>query len=211
MVPPLSPEEAADLHLASLRAVCEQLRTVIELERVLVATPDDHASKLAALIGKNFGEVWPQGDGSLGRRMCVAMERAFRAGTEAVLLLGADSPTVPKGYFKDAVSALDEHDAVIGASHDGGYYLLGMRRPMPFLFEGIEWGSPRVAEQTRERASEAFIDLTDLPEWYDLDRFEDLRRAQDDLSRMELSQTPSAAALKRQIDRYVERYCEWKN
>lgn len=211
MVPPLSPEEAADLHLASLRAVCEQLRTVEELEPVLVATPDDQASELAALIGETSGEAWPQGNGGLGRRLSVAMERAFRGEAEAVLLLGADSPTVPNRYLEDAVSALDEHDAVMGASHDGGYYLLGLRRPMPALFEGIEWGSTRVAEQTRKRASEASIDLADLPEWYDLDRFEDLRQAQNDLSRMDLSRSPSAAALKRLIDRYVERYCEWKN
>lgn len=206
MTPPLTPEEAAELHLASLRAVCENLPTNTGLEPVLVATPDECGDQMVDLLAGNVSEVWPQGDGDLGDRLSRAADRAFEAGADSVLLLGADSPTLPPEYICEAVSALATDDAVLGSTHDGGYYLLGLRRRIPTIFERINWGTSEAADQTRERATEAGVELAELRIWYDLDRFGDLRRAHEDLSASSGAVTPAAQGLKKVIAKFLERY-----
>ncbi len=216
MTPPLTPQEAAELHLASLRAVCESLQACGDLTSVLVVTPDDRAEMLNKKVSgrisgcpKNYPDTfstWVQGGGSLGERLCRATDRAFVAGADAVLMIGADSPTLPAKLVMDAVTALTSHEAVLGPTHDGGYYLLGLRGPIPLLFDRIDWGTDRVAEQTRQRALEVGVDLAEVQSWYDLDRFDDLRTALGDLSAAEEPLRPAAASLKRLMNGLIERY-----
>lgn len=214
MTPPLTPQEAAELHLASLRAVCENLQGLRELNSVLVATPDDRTDSLQKKVSGRINgcpanhpdTFFPQGGGNLGERLCRATDRAFAGGADAVMMIGADSPTLPPRYIADAASSLTSHDAVLGPTRDGGYYLLGLRRPTPLLFDRIDWGTQLVAEQTRQRALEARIDLAEVPIWYDLDRFDDLRAALDDLSALDEPLGPAAASLKHLINRLMERY-----
>ncbi len=67
-------------------------------------------------------------------------------------------------------------DAVFIPAEDGGYVLVGLRRPQPRLFEGIDWGSERVMAQTRERLSELGLRWVELPTLWDVDRPGDLLR-----------------------------------
>lgn len=206
MVPPLTPTEAAELHTASLLAVCERAGGIETLDVRLVVTPDERVSDLGKLV--NECGCWPQGSGDLGRRLARATGRAFCAGADGVLLLGADSPTLPVSFLTTAATNLSRHQAVLGPSEDGGYYLLGLRQPLPVLLERIDWGSEKVADQTRRRAAVAGIDLWELPVWYDLDRFDDLKRAVGDLAdpARRPSQGPASAALRRCIEALVESY-----
>lgn len=239
MSPPLTAGEATALHEASLLAVCERVERVENLDTKLVVTPDERVADLAKLVAQcrmtgNSGappvrhstidirhfhsDCWPQGEGDLGRRLFRGTKRAFDAGTEGVLLLGTDSPTMPADFLTRAVAALSRHDAVLGPCDDGGYYLLGLRRHLPVLFERIDWGGACVADQTRQRATEAGIDLFELPTWYDLDRFSDLKRAaQEELSNgvsshgnptFDNRHSGFDIALRRLIDRLVETYTE---
>lgn len=205
MVPPLTPTEAADLHEASLCTVCERVATLAGVEVKLVVTPDGRLDAVRKMTPPLAGDFWPQGDGDLGDRLARAVRRAFDGGTDGVLLLGADSPTVPIEFFNRATASLVDHDAVLGASEDGGYYLLALSRPVPSLFQGVAWGGPNVAEETRARAESARLRWIELPIWYDLDRFEDLKRARRDLG--PASTTGSAGvALRQLIGRLVKRY-----
>lgn len=213
MTPPLTSQEAAELHLASLRTVCENwqsqlagLQACRDLTSVLLVTPDERVDDLAAMLAGSVAESWAQGDGSLGERLCRATDRAFAAGADAVLMIGADSPTLPAKLMMDALTALASHDAVLGPTRDGGYYLLGLRRPIPLLFDRIDWGTDRVAEQTRQRALEVGVDLAEVRSWYDLDRFDDLRPALGDLSASDEPLRPAAASLKRLMNGLIERY-----
>lgn len=131
-----------------------------------------------------------------------AADRAFADGASAVLLFGADSPTIPIACINEAICSLEQHPAVMGPCDDGGYYLLGLAGPQAALLDGIDWGSDRVAEQTRAQARYAGIDLYELPAWHDIDRWDDLARAtkalgdDDDLG-------PRRQALKQVIDRLL--------
>lgn len=208
MSPPLSGEEAAALHEACLRVVCENLASADSLETKLVVTPDDRAIDLARRVGLHDGDAWPQGAGDLGDRLSRAVVRAFDSDARSVLLLGADSPTLPISRLREALAALTDHQAVFGPCEDGGYYLLGLSAPAPALLTGIDWGSDCVADQTRRRADEAGIDLHQLSTWYDLDRFEDLARARRDLTDADLSARPMARALRERVTRLVSQYPE---
>ena len=56
---------------------------------------------------------------------------------------------------------------------DGGYYLLGMRKPSPELFENMEWSTEDVAKITLERMAESGASCYLLPALPDIDVEED--------------------------------------
>lgn len=206
MVPPLTSEEAAQLHQAALLAVCERVTRWGGATLELAVTPDERSSDLARITGTSPRRCFPQGDGTLGDRLTRAVDRAFSGGAESVLLLGADSPTLPPLVLDQAIATLTQHDAVLGPCDDGGYYLLGLRRAYPTLFRDINWGSSTVARQTRRRAADEGIDLHELQSWYDLDQFSDLTRASRDLADAISFPGPAAEALKLLIDRLLKKH-----
>ena len=116
-----------------------------------------------------------QGD-DLGTRMHSALSAAL-AGGGAALLVGCDCPTLTAADLAAAAEKLHQgYDAALGPCTDGGYYLVGLRRPQPRLFHGIPWGGPRVMARTLERCREQGLRYWLAPQRRDLDRPADLRR-----------------------------------
>jgi hypothetical protein len=114
-----------------------------------------------------------------GRCLLHAVRALFDRGHAVACVLSADTPTLPTATLVTAATLLltgSERRAVIGACDDGGYYLLGMRRPHPDLFADIAWSTDTVAAQTRDRAAALGLDLVELPLWYDIDDAESLDR-----------------------------------
>lgn len=221
MSPPLSGVEAAELHRASLRAVCELVGRAFRGRigpagggatrgrAAVLVTPDERVGDLAGELRRLGVACRPQGDGDLGQRLVRAAREAWEAGAEAVLFLGADSPTLPAAYLRAAVEALEQWPAAVGPCEDGGYYAIGLRRELSrweALFADIPWGGPEVFETTCRRATEAGLELHVLPAWYDLDRYDDLARALGDLDGAAASESPvrpEARALRELIARLV--------
>src|SRR4029453_10402983 len=85
-------------------------------------------------------ELVPQTDGDLGKRMQTFFVTALGR-AERVVLIGSDSPDLPREVLPQAFDALASHDVVLGPAADGGYYLLGIARRIPAIFEGIAWSS----------------------------------------------------------------------
>ena len=196
MAPPLTIEQAAALHEACLRVVWERWGRLGGLRLKLVVTPDERADDFCHVLGVGADAVWAQGKGDLGARMLRAVDRSLTAGASGVILLGADSPTLPQSTLETAVASLAEHEGILGPCEDGGYYLLGLRRRCPALFREVLWGQAGVADQTRARAAAQGLDLFQLPVWYDLDRFEDLERALWDVHPIGGDADPAAVALR---------------
>jgi len=109
-----------------------------------------------------------QGEGDLGARMAGAARRVL-AGGERVLLIGTDCPALDAACLRTAAEALDEVEAVIVPSFDGGYVLLGLRRFDPSLFEGIAWSTSTVAAATRVRLDALAWSYQVLPALQDID------------------------------------------
>ncbi len=104
-----------------------------------------------------------------------------------VVVIGSDSPTLPREFVARTPALLDERDCVLGPAADGGYYLIGLRRPCPDLFRGIDWGTSRVLSQTVDRVATAGLTLHVLPLWTDIDTLDDLHALQGHLSALRLA------------------------
>lgn len=164
---------ALDAYRRILAATLEQISSVPSVE--LRFSPDDAGDEAAALLRPGWTAV-PQGEGDLGQRLSRAFDNAFREGFRRVLVIGSDCPDVTAADMECAHEALDESDVVLGPAADGGYWLLGVRRPCPFLFRGIPWSTASVLAETRARAEAAGLEVALLRTLSDVDTGEDWRR-----------------------------------
>jgi rSAM/selenodomain-associated transferase 1 len=111
----------------------------------------------------------------LGKRMDNAFRLVFRKQFEKALLVGTDVPALNRGLIRKAFSALEKTDAVIGPAMDGGYYLIGLKRPCPALFSDIPWSTPRVLPLTLKRLKQQGMSYVLLRPLRDVDTVEDLK------------------------------------
>jgi hypothetical protein len=134
------------------------------------------------LLPAEFGLLLQAGD-DLGHVLVGATRALLDAGHDCVLLVNGDSPTLPTRLLVQAVEAMrvPGDRMVLGPASDGGYYLIGLKRPHRRLFMQIAWGTETVARSTCERAAEIGLATTLLPEWYDVDDLKTLRWLQDEL------------------------------
>ncbi|PZV80270.1 hypothetical protein CLV31_11235 [Algoriphagus aquaeductus] len=112
----------------------------------------------------------------LGERMRGAFQDTFGSGMEKVLIIGTDCPEVTVEVLDLASRKLDSSDVVIGPAIDGGYYLLGMRKFCPELFDQIAWSTDQVLAQTIEVAQKHQLSVSFLPEFYDIDTIDELNK-----------------------------------
>lgn len=179
LVPPLSPEEAAQLNVCFLRdtgaAIAKAGGTTAR--GVGVYTPIGAEAAYSDILPTDF-ELLPQRGDGFGERLAFATEDLFQCGFGSVCLIDSDSPTVPADVYAQAVEALSEPGdrVVLGPSDDGGYYLIGLKKCRRELFERIDWSTERVLEQTKQRARELNLEVSLLPTGYDVDDPATLRR-----------------------------------
>lgn len=118
-----------------------------------------------------------QPPGDLGEKMLYAFGQLLGwPEVKRVILIGADIPDLGRKQIEAGFSALEERDVVFGPTDDGGYYLIGMKRARPELFEGINWGTSQVMEQSQEIADRSGFSYELLEPLADLDNADDLRR-----------------------------------
>lgn len=129
------------------------------------------------LLCRAFGAVTlrPQPAGDLGRRMLAAVQDSpCPAGT---LVVGTDCPLLTPGILERAAACLRAgDDAVVLPAEDGGYVLIGMRRPAPEPFSGVHWGSATVMAETRERLETIGWRWSEPARLWDVDRPADFER-----------------------------------
>jgi rSAM/selenodomain-associated transferase 1 len=170
----IGPAAAARLYDAMLRDLIARLEAV-PARRVLVYTPATGRAFFATLGGHTF-ELAAQAGRDLGERMTAFFDAEFARGASHVVILGSDSPDLPIERIERAFAALDEHDVVIGPCDDGGFYLIGLSRPAPGLFDGVAWSSRETLSQTLKQAHEMKRSTRCLDPWYDIDSGDDLDR-----------------------------------
>jgi rSAM/selenodomain-associated transferase 1 len=114
-----------------------------------------------------------QPDRSFGGRLSWSFEQAFRRGARHAVLIGADLPQLPVQTVVEAFAGLATHDAVVGPTHDGGYYLLGLNQPSPWLFNGVSWSTADVYGETLALLAERQKRTATLAEYRDVDTLDD--------------------------------------
>jgi rSAM/selenodomain-associated transferase 1 len=173
LIPILGAQGAAELAAAFLRdiaAVIEAVPAAVARRGYAVYAPQGSEAELRQLLPEHFGLLCRR-DATLGVVLLGAMEQLLAQGHDCVLLVNADSPTMPPLLLTAALAALRAPGdrVVIGPAADGGYYLIGLKRAHARLFTDIPWSTPGVMNATLERASEIGLAVAKLPLWYDVD------------------------------------------
>jgi len=149
---------------------------VLEVEFWICFYPDNSQEKFMEWLGTQYSYI-PQIGKDLGQRMKNSFIRAFAKGFRDVVVIGSDSPDLPSALIKEAFLSLETHDAVIGPSFDGGYYLIGFKVNtfLSEVFEGVNWGTGTVFQETLNIFGKARYNTHILPKWRDVDTFADLK------------------------------------
>ena len=116
----------------------------------------------------------PQVGATLGERLSHSMQQWFARGAARVVIIGTDCPTLSIDEIALAFELLAFNDAVLGPASDGGYHLIGCSAPKARLFDGIDWDSPRVLEQTVAGVRRQRLSLRLVPQLSDIDTADDL-------------------------------------
>jgi rSAM/selenodomain-associated transferase 1 len=176
LTPPLTPQQAADLYACFLRDVLDIVRSVPHVTPFIAAFPPETQPYFAKLA-PDFGFV-PQVGENLSQRLHHVMVQLVQAGFGQVAAINSDSPNLPGAYLGQAFELLDDPavDVVLGPCEDGGYYLVGWKRPSPSLILNVPMSTDHVLKDSLAIAENEGLKGALLPEWYDVDETADLTR-----------------------------------
>lgn len=181
LCPPLSPDQAAALSAAFLRDTTDNLFAAARSAPVVPyaayapagseAIVIPHLAPGTALVLADGSVAAPPGIDGFGRCLVQAVEAMLARGHAAACVLSSDVPTLPTRLLVEAARLLlaPGDRGVFGPCDDGGYYLLGLKRPHARVFADIDWSTDAVAGTTRRRAAEVGLDLVEIEAWYDVD------------------------------------------
>ncbi len=185
LIPVLGAEGAADLHRQMTEYTISQVRQLqpgsfvsIEVYFTGSDTPDGKLRDRISFQNWLGADLiyHPQGEGDLGSRMAQAFSNAFSSGINSAIIIGTDCPSLNAELIAEALQKLEQNDLILGPATDGGYYLIGLRRLIPELFVGINWGTSEVLQKTVEIANNLKLAVAYLSLLSDIDRPEDLAK-----------------------------------
>lgn len=179
LCPLLTPDEAATLHGSFVLDTLERTKTAVgklklDMDRYLACAPSSGHVFFKIMEERQGVKLIDQVGDDLGRRMHHVVETMFSRGYRRTIMIGTDVPTVPLEYFRQALTLLETHDLTIGPALDGGYYLIGMNKPVPELFVDIPWSTDQVLRLTQEKADVLGLKPALLERWRDVDTLDDL-------------------------------------
>ncbi|MEP7188656.1 MAG: TIGR04282 family arsenosugar biosynthesis glycosyltransferase [Roseiflexaceae bacterium] len=180
LCPPLTGEAAAALYACFLRDTLDVMRQVPDVGREIVYLPEAALEYFSALAPDM--QLSLQAGVGLGERLDHLLTAALEAGAAQAVVMDSDSPTLPVDYLVQAFAALaGPNDVVLGPCEDGGYYLIGLKRPQPRLLRDVEMSTPYVVRDTLALAGQLGLKVALLPTWYDVDTVAELDRLRAEL------------------------------
>lgn len=157
--------------------VYSRLVAITERESLKVQNADVHVYFSDVVVKSKWPnqEKYVQQGTDLGDRMKHAFEQGFAKGYDRIIGVGADLPDLSAEVMEEGLSALKDTDTVFGPSEDGGYYLIGMRKMIPQIFENKPWSTDTLLALTQSELSELGFSTTTLKTLNDVDTIEDLK------------------------------------
>jgi rSAM/selenodomain-associated transferase 1 len=173
--PEISLTDAAGLYRCFLLDRIKAIGQMTGVDRSVAFTPEDAIGTFSTLPLNGF-ELFPQRGADLGERLNNIFLDKLATGYDAVSIVDSDSPDLPNSLIIESLQLLlsKQAEVVFGPCHDGGYYLVGMRKPHPELFRNIPWSTANVLAASLEKARALSLNVELLTFWNDLDTFEDL-------------------------------------
>jgi rSAM/selenodomain-associated transferase 2/rSAM/selenodomain-associated transferase 1 len=180
LIPLLGPAGAARAQRGFALQTLGTVRAASTGNVTLWCAPDAAHRFFRALAQRHGVNTTAQPGGDLGHRMATTMSHHFaRTPRTPLLIVGTDCPALTREHLQQAADALQTVDAVLIPAEDGGYVLIGMRKPVPEVFAEVAWSTPQVLAQTRERLRLAGVSWHELPTLWDVDEPGDWQRWQD--------------------------------
>lgn len=183
LCPPLTQLQAAELYRAMLQDTVSLVAQLDNVDLAIAITPPDAREHFTELVTPGI-QLLPVEGADIGECLVKALSGLLEQGYQKAIALNSDGPTLPSSFLVQASQELDLVDLVIGPSDDGGYYLVGVKRLVPEIFQSIAWSTRMVLTQTLERVIELSMSVKLLPAWYDVDIPEDLARIRSDLQKL---------------------------
>ncbi len=196
LCPPFTPEAAAEFYGCLMRDTLALAAKVQGVDLTLAYTPSTAIDYFQKLIPDGFRLI-PQNGNGLGERLSNALKYHLERGYRKAVIMNSDGPTLPPARLKESLDGLDHADVTLGMGHDGGYYLIGVKRHHPQLFQDIAWSTERVIPQTLAACRRLNLNVHCLEEWYDVDVEADLQRLRRDLAKNPASAPHTRAFLKK--------------
>jgi len=203
--PPLMGEQAASLYECFLLDTLEMIR---EAQKQLAFTPiiaylpvggEDYFRQIAP----DF-ELLLQVGNDLSERLNNATTHCLTNGYDQTIIMDSDSPSLPVRCLVEAFQGLESADVTLGPCDDGGYYLIGLKQPAPSLFLTVTMSTPQVTADTLDRAKQARLAVKMLPDCYDIDYVDDLKRLMNELKHLPDTVAP-------QTRKFLKAYAEAMN
>jgi rSAM/selenodomain-associated transferase 1 len=175
LCPPLCSQEAAELYehmLDDVLAATDAFAQELDLDPILAVHPAEGAPELLSRAPRRFRVIAQRGR-DLAERMTWAGLEAAAGGLAPILLRGSDSPVLDQERVHQVLSSLDGHDLAICPDLDGGYSLVGMRRPVAGIF-GHRMSTGSVLEDTLACAEALGLRCQLTTSSFDVDTVDDL-------------------------------------
>ncbi len=174
LMPELTQIQSAKLHACFLKDISKEC-TKTGADIFVCYTPTDKKGKqhLQKILGKDY-HYFPQVGEDLGERMYNAVESIFKVGYDACILLNSDVPEVSYKYLNRTFNALDENDVILGRTTDGGFYLVGLQKPIREAFELKHNGNTVVLRETVKNLEQSGYLVGYTNTLSDIDTYEDL-------------------------------------
>ncbi len=169
LIPELGVKKATEIYKKILDKTINNLLKIEDKDVIVFYSPPGYRGYFYCLTKKSFLQ---RGDG-LGERMFNAFQRVFACGYEMAVLIGSDIPGLDCRVIEDAFNKLEHSDVVFGPTTDGGYYLIGLKRPCKGLFADIPWSSKDTLRQSIKKAEGMGLKVSFTIELSDLDTVED--------------------------------------
>ncbi len=175
MIPALGASGAADLQRKMTEhtlKTAKQLRNSRNIQ-IEVHFTGGNKQLMSDWLGQDINYI-PQAVGDLGNKMNSSFQQAFNVHNQRVVTIGIDCPDINLEILNNAFDSLYQKELVLGVAEDGGYYLIGMQKPIPQLFQNIDWGTKIVLEQTKAIANKLNLNVQYLTTLSDVDYPQDL-------------------------------------
>jgi len=111
----------------------------------------------------------------LGLKMWNAFKDGFKAGYKNIAIIGSDILELSSNHITQAFKAIEHEEVVIGPAVDGGYYLLGLSKPIEPIFKNKIWGTDSVLKSTCSDLAEMNQNFKLLSELNDIDYVSDIK------------------------------------
>ena len=175
MIPALGKEGAAKLQREMTEHTLNTARQLKESRNLEIEVHFTGGNKQLMLdwLGKDINYII-QVTGDLGAKMQSSFQQAFASNNQRVVTIGIDCPDISLDILNNAFDSLYKRELVLGVAKDGGYYLIGLNKMIPQLFQNINWGTEIVLKQTKAIAEQLNLNIKYLSSLSDVDYPEDL-------------------------------------